>query len=126
MPKGKGQDQWYSNKELYEKFTEDIGKMQDEMQRTREELRDTNDRFHHYNGLHGRFDQTDEKIDEVKGKIEKVEGRQEDQESKCNKVLAQKEGKGDLVDKLIRVFPIVVQLILAFSTIYFASRAAGL
>lgn len=111
-------DKFYTNKEIYEKFTQQIEQLSKELERT-------NNKFHTYNGINDRLDDVDESLEIIGEKLVTIATRQTTQENKCKEVLARQEGQSDTWSQLARVWPIVIQTGMAAFTIWIALRAGG-
>lgn len=93
-------DQWYTPRELFEQMLE-LGK----------ELQTTKERLHKYNGLHDRFDGVEKDLADVKENVGA-------QITRCDKVQASMQGKGDVIDRLIQMWPIIITTIMAIYTFW--------
>ena len=108
MAKKSDKQEWYSNQQLFEIFQTSVKELTEEMNNTK-------DRLHKYNGLHDRFDTVEEKLSDVDRRLEA-------QVTRCNKVQASVAGKSDLIDKVIRISPILIAAVMGAFTIWISMR----
>jgi uncharacterized coiled-coil DUF342 family protein len=91
-------EQWYNNKELFEKFNGMFEDLKDDLTETREAVKK-------YNGLHEKVEKNIQVVDQCKERLDK-------QINRCNEVQAGKVAKASVVDYIVKLWPVVLMTII--------------
>lgn len=104
MTKNKS-EQWYTNKELYEKFMCMFNKLEKNMDGLEKELAKTRSDVKQYNGLVGKLNDAQTACIEIREQLS-------EQVLRCNQVQAMKEGRSAFLIWFIKVWPVALSTIL--------------
>jgi hypothetical protein len=98
-------DQWYSNKELYEKFLCMFKSLEKELKETRDDVK-------RYNGLVEKQEALLKKHEQIEEACKNVNRALAEQVRRCDEVQAIKVGKWDLVGWIVKLWPIALSTVI--------------